>query len=76
MDVEEHRTAQDSRKGIHAMSDEKKYDGRDYCPLMSREYAQCHTTQMTSQAIPSVLRFCAGDYEACEIYQQFTAAGA
>jgi hypothetical protein len=61
-------------RGVITMSKEKPpYGVGDYCPFMSREYVQCHTTHMTSQAIPKVLKYCAGDYENCEVYKQLTA---
>lgn len=41
-----------------------------YCPFLGLEYEQCYTVQMTSQAIPKILKFCAGDYENCDVYTQ------
>jgi len=42
------------------------------CPFVGKKYEECYITQMSSQAIPKVLKYCSGVYEECEIYGRLT----
>jgi hypothetical protein len=55
---------------MNTMAEENSYERQGYCPFISRNHELCYIEQMTSQAIPKILKYCAGNYLNCEIYKR------
>ncbi|WP_305043954.1 hypothetical protein [Geoalkalibacter sp.] len=41
------------------------------CPLVSAPREQCHCSKLTSQRIPLIVLYCAGNYAECDLYQEY-----
>ncbi len=48
----------------------KKNDSRKLCPFIEESFEDCYITNMKSQNTESIIYYCGGDFQKCEMYKR------
>jgi hypothetical protein len=49
-------------------------NGKKLCPLVQETLECCYCSNLQSQNVSRAMRFCAGEYEECEVYKRIQSA--
>ena len=55
---------------FNALSSDGRGGEKNFCPVLNDPEPDCYCFNMDSQKIAFALRYCQGNYLACEIYQR------